>query len=469
MRILQVNCFYEKVGGAEVYMHLLADELRSRGHEVAIFAGSSERPLDEPLVRTVKREEYTPSALVRDPEVQDAFTSFARAFRPDLIHVHNMFAFPTDFVDSLSSLGVPVVQSVHDFNQLCPNSWNVWGDGTVCEGGPGAKCFEHSCGDNYPFDARKVLTGRLRYQAVPKSFDAFLCPSQFLADKLTAHGYPHAEGLPLWVDVDGLGGEPSDEELASERDPNRVVFIGRLVKEKGVRYLVEAVPHLRKLVPDSIVSIVGGGPEEEALHELGRKVAPGGGLEFVGRVPHEQVRRYFLTAACQALPSIWCENSPVSCYESYLLGLPMVASRIAGLPAMVREGETGLLAEPRNPVDLAEKLARVLTDDELRAKLSAGCRESVARFSRDRHLDRMLAVYDEVLARGPQRPSGAPPALDPELVHSVDATVRQLADVEEWALGMKGHIDWLEETGQAGQPVQKFGRHLVRILKQKLR
>ena len=110
----------------------------------------------------------------------------------------------------------------------------------------------------------------------------------------------------------------------------------------------------------------------------------------------------------------------------------------------------GRIYKVRELARMAEKLARVLTDDALRAKLSGGCRAAVARFSRDRHLERILGVYDEVLARGARRPAGAPPALDPELMLTVDRTVRQLAEVEEWALGMKGHIDWLEETGQAG-------------------
>ncbi|MHC4895239.1 MAG: hypothetical protein ACYTFV_18255, partial [Planctomycetota bacterium] len=152
MRILHVNAFAGEVGGAEVYLHAVMDELRSRGHEIAFFAGAT-------------------------------FREFAAEFKPDLVHLHNMHHFPVGMLVEAANAGAPVLQSAHDIGYLCPNSWCVWPDGTVCEGGAGAKCFEHGCEANYPYDARIVLSNKLRYEVIKRTARGLHCWSQFMADK----------------------------------------------------------------------------------------------------------------------------------------------------------------------------------------------------------------------------------------------------------------------------------------------
>jgi glycosyltransferase involved in cell wall biosynthesis len=468
MRILQLNTFWDRVGGAEIYLHGLVDALRERGHDVAVFASSLERELDEPQARVVKRPEFDGARLVRDEALTRALRELVARFRPELVHAHNLAAFPVELVAELRALDLPMLQTVHDFSVLCPNSWCVWPDGTVCEGGPGAKCFRHGCEENYPYDGRVVLAAHLRYRLIPKTFDAFLCPSRYLADKLGEHGFAHAEGLPLWIDADGA----TRPVAPAERDPDHVLFLGRLVKEKGVAYLVEAMPHVRARRPAARLSIVGGGPEREPLERLAARLGVADAVVFHGKVPHADVQRFFASATVQVLPSIWCENSPVTTYESFLTGLPMVASRIAGLPAMVREGETGLLATPRDPADLAAKIVQVLADPELQRRLSEGCTAALARYTREKHMARLLEVYDEVVARHRARaaaPAETPAIGDDDLIASLDRLFADHSKLERWALDMKAHIDYLESTGMAGKPVQRFARHLYYLAKSRLR
>ena len=458
-RILQVNAFYAKVGGAEVYMHLLADALRDEGYEVGIFGGSPESHIDEPELRVFTRPEFDAARLVRDPALSEAFSSFAARFRPDLIHVHNINSLAADFAQTIGRVGVPVVQTVHEWGQLCPNAWCVLPDGTVCEGGPGTKCLQHGCEANYPFDGRILTASILRYNLIPRTFQRFLCPSQALADDLARHGYPATEGLPLWVELDEVAGQE-----APERERDHVLFLGRLVPEKGVEYLVRAMEHVRKARPSATLSIVGGGPELERLEALAGELHLSDGVVFHGKVPHEEVKAYFGRATVNVLPSIWCENSPVTCYESYMAGLPMVASRIAGLPAMVVDEETGLLANPRDPADLAEKIVRVLGDDDLHARLSEGCRKAHAHFTRERHMARIVEVYGEMLtaAELPNAPSDRGPNHRLDSDDSIDIlhrTVEEYCKIEKWAIDMKKHIDWLESK-EKPSVIERLGKKL---------
>ena len=441
MRILHVNAFAGEVGGAEVYLHAVMAELRSRGHEIAFFAGDEQRSERTHDTCIVQRPDFDAEKLVHDEELEATFRQFAAEFKPDLVHLHNMHHFPVGMLVEAANAGAPVLQSAHDIGYLCPNSWCVWPDGTVCEGGAGAKCFEHGCEANYPYDARIVLSNKLRYEVIKRTARGLHCWSQFMADKFEEHGFPEPFVQPMWVE----GGEkaPRSASELPEREPRRVLFLGRLVPEKGVEYLVRAWPTVLAKYPDAALSIVGGGPEEERLHGIAREVGLDPASVFTGKIPHADVEEHLVRATCQVLPSIWCENSPVTTYESYLTGLPMIASDIAGLPAMVRPGETGLLAKPRDAEDLAAKLCEMLGDTELQARLQQGCLDSIERYTKQIHFDGLLAAYDRVLAAGP---NDTPVDLD--LLASSDAFMKRFFEVEKWALDMQKHIQWLESQAR---------------------
>jgi glycosyltransferase involved in cell wall biosynthesis len=457
MRILEVNTFASPVGGAEIYMHTLVDELRRRGHAVGVFAGSPDEDVDEGERRIVKRPDWSGRDLVHDAALVEAFERFARAFAPDLVHCHNLHSFPVSFLSAARRLRVPLVLTAHDFGLLCPNSWCVRGDGTVCEGGAGAKCFAgHGCEQNYPYDGRVVLSVKLRAELAKRVFDRVTAPSQYLADRLAAHGFRGALGLPLWVDTTKAASLPQ----GVERESDLVLFVGRLVREKGVEFLVRAWPLVRAARPTARLLVVGGGPELERLRALAAELGLDAAAVLPGKVPHAEVQGLMARATCQVLPSIWCENSPLTTYESYLAGLPMIASDIAGLPAMVRPGETGLLARPRDPQDLAARILELLGDRALQQRLAAGCRASVARFSRDVHMERLVALFDEVVAAGPRPDGDGAPLPDDDLLAAADAFYKKFGDVERWALDMKGHIDYLENKGEPQPTVRALVRHL---------
>ena len=143
MEILQVNSYADVVGGAEVYALALTRELRARGHRVRFFGTSERRSADDEHERVVRRTPYDARLLVHDAAVRDALAETLSRARPDLVHLHNVYAFGLDVIETLAASGVPMVQTVHDAHLICPNSWCVWPDGTPCAGGIGAQCFQH--------------------------------------------------------------------------------------------------------------------------------------------------------------------------------------------------------------------------------------------------------------------------------------------------------------------------------------
>jgi len=458
MRILEATTFFRPAGGAEIYMHQVAGGLRERGHEVAIFAGDPSEGRRDAQTCVVERPDFHAGRLIRDPELNEAFEDFCADFQPDLVHLHNTYSFPAEFPTVIAAAaaksGAPVCQTVHDWSLLCANGWCVvppseTEEFRVCEGGPGKKCFERGCEANYPYDARIVLAAVMRLEAARAAVTNFTAPSAFLTGMLGEHKLGPAHALPLWIEPDSFGGlDVFEAALAEvERDPNRMLFVGRIDKEKGLDFLIRALPQMLAANAQARLSLVGDGSELEALRALAAELGVAHAVEFHGRVPHDEVVRFLARAAVHVFPSVWCENSPLTCYECLLAGTPMAASDIAGLPEMVREGETGILFRPRDVDHIAERLGGLLGNTELQARLSDGCRARVAAYSKSAHLDQLEVVFDEARTLGPKP---APAAFAPDLVTSMHAVLDKAKEVEDWANGMHGHLMHLEAQKKKG-------------------
>lgn len=98
------------------------------------------------------------------------------------------------------------------------------------------------------------------------------------------------------------------------------------------------------------------------------------------------------------VPSVWPETFGIVAAEAMGHGIPVVASRIGGLQGNIRDGESGLLAEPGNVADFADKIARVWADPELARRLGRGARDHALQlFSHQSHFDRLMRIYQDVL------------------------------------------------------------------------
>ncbi|NOT31859.1 MAG: glycosyltransferase [Planctomycetes bacterium] len=415
MRILQLNTYADPIGGAEVYALTLTRELRQRGHVVGFFGTSPKREVDDEHLRVVRRPLYDPLLLWREPAVRLALQAFVRRLQPELIHVHNVHSLGLDVLEALGALGIPTVQSVHDFNMVCPNSWCVRGDGSVCPGGIGAQCFQHGCQKNYPFDAEVVLHALLRHRALSCIVDVSICPSRSLAERMEHHGRKGVVHIPNTIEP--IAGSGTDQRQAKE-----LLYVGRLTPEKGVDYLLQALPLIREHDPEVHLTLVAGGSPSTKVVERVRRIA---GVSLFLDVPRAELGRFYSTATVCVLPSIWCENAPLVALECLAAGLPMVASHIGGLPELVEDGVTGFTFRPRDPVDLAEKTRRCLAlGTEARARMSAALRERSSRFQLAPHVTRIEQLYREVVRRqhGPVAPAIA---LDGDLLAVLEQLTRE--------------------------------------------
>ena len=165
------------------------------------------------------------------------------------------------------------------------------------------------------------------------------------------------------------------------------LFVGRLSVEKGVQTLASAAD----LLPDAQLRVAGDGPESALLDGAN-------GITRLGSLPGEVVRQEMNRAMALVIPSIWYENFPRTIVEAFATGLPVIASRIGALADLVRDGETGLLFEPGNPHDLAEKMTWALVNPGAMADMGRkALLQYEAEFTAERNYAQLMAIYADVI------------------------------------------------------------------------
>jgi glycosyltransferase involved in cell wall biosynthesis len=210
---------------------------------------------------------------------------------------------------------------------------------------------------------------------------------------------------------DGAARGAARAELGA-REPDDVVVgtVARLVVEKGYRELFEAARRLRTSAPAARVAAIGFEEKDkaDALGADDMDAAKADGVRFLGA--RDDVDRLLAGMDVFVLAS-YREGYPRSAMEAAAMGLPIVATDIRGCRQVVEHGVTGLLVPARDPVALADAIARLVTDAALRASMGAAARERATRlFDQQRCIDTTLSVYGRLLTRrGVPLPSGLAP------------------------------------------------------------
>ena len=175
-------------------------------------------------------------------------------------------------------------------------------------------------------------------------------------------------------------------------DDEPVVGIAsRLHRVKGHHVLLPAFQRVLATCPTARLLVVGDGPERPRLETQARTLGVESRVSFVGF--QEEVPAHLRLCRVTAIPSVHPEPFGLVAVESLAAGVPVVASRIGGLPEIVTDGVAGLLVEPDNPEQLAQALLRILTDTSLAAELAARCVRESQRFAMEHHVKQMEEVF----------------------------------------------------------------------------
>lgn len=177
-----------------------------------------------------------------------------------------------------------------------------------------------------------------------------------------------------------------------------VGILANLRDMKGHRDVVEALPAILAGRPDCVFLFAGRDDSGGEIARLARERGVEGAIRFLGY--YRETPELLAVMDAFMLPSTW-EGFPVSILEALHAGVPVVASRVGGIPEQIEDGVDGLLIEPRSPGQIAEIILRLAADPGSRERLgAAGAARAVRDFGLEAMAGRMESVYGRVLARG---------------------------------------------------------------------
>ena len=400
MKILFVNKFLYPRGGAETYFLKIGEELARRGHGVEYFGMYDEKNTvgNSLHLATTNMDFHAagpekllyPFRIVYSREAKRKLKEVIAAFGPDIVHFNNInFQLTPSVICAGAECGVPMVQTVHDVQMLCPNHMMMeYHSKKLCEDCMGKKskwpCVKKRCiHGSLPKSLIGAVEGTL-YECSPvyDKIHRFICPSAFLEEKLL--NVPRFRGKTVMLHnflskVSDAGGWPKGDY---------VLYFGRLAEEKGIDRILEAC----RLLPDIPFVIAGGGPLEDLCKNC---TLPN--VKYVGFKTGKELEELVAGALFTLHLSIWYENCPLALLESQSLGTPVLCNRIGGIPELVEEGKTGILNDAFTPEAYAETIAALYADKALLSEMAQNClRKRESMMTLERYCDKLLALYTEV-------------------------------------------------------------------------
>lgn len=408
MRILHVNKFLHRRGGAEGYLLDLAALQRRSGDEVAFFGMDHPENDQECAGTPAPYAEFDPppggarakavlaGRMIWSRSAARGMEQALAEFRPDVVHAHNIYhQLSPSVVHAAARRGVPVVMTLHDYKLACP-TYQLLDDGrpcTACIGGGLWQAARRGCrdGSRAASAVAAVEVGLHRRLGAYDGVRCLIAPSRFLADTMAAAGvYP--DRLRVLANFTDL-----DVPVRSGPATGAVVYAGRLSAEKGVDTLLRAIGLVARELgpaPEVLLDVAGDGPDRSALEALALEVAPGR-VRFHGRLPRAELTTVVADATVSAVPSRWHENQPLAVLESFALGVPVVTTDLGGLPELVDES-TGWVRAADDVAGLAEALVEALRDPAAARCRGRRAREiAERRHDPGRHLAGVRDIYEE--------------------------------------------------------------------------
>lgn len=393
-RILIANKFYYPRGGDCIVAMNLERLLKEIGHDVAVFAmqypenidsgWNSYYPSQVDFAGSISKKLKAAKRLMGWGDIKDAFNKILDDFKPEIVHLHNIHSYLSPVLAQLAKKrGCRVVWTLHDYKLVCP-SYACLLNEKPCE-----KCIghgkshvvkNHCMKGSLAASVMAYIEARKWNRSVLDHYtDAFICPSQFMANKMKKDDFNPEKLHVVCNHID-----PEKLALFNSIDFDRedyYVYVGRLSPEKGVETLLNVASKL-----PYTLKLAGDGP---LFDKLQQQYSGKTNIEFLGRVDAKQVAELLCKARFSIMPSECYDNNPLGVIESLCAGTPVVGARIGGIPELLNE-DNGITFTSGNRQEMTTAINKAFTTGW---KHDAIKEVANLRFSPNEHLKQILAIY----------------------------------------------------------------------------
>lgn len=365
-------------GGWSTY-HLATALEEADGVALTVLAVNQDKVDDEGL-------EVETASVPRLPN-ERAYRAIAKEIREreddyDVVQGQHSLTIPP-----LASVASPTAGVVRDYWPTCYRTTlrDRWGNNHLdC----GTRCVASTTASWHVLSPYKFFNHYNR-QRLAKQVDFLATKSDFVGDRLRAHGFENADTVHDFVT------DAFTEDVGTEGEGD-IIFFGKFTRNKGPQVLVEAIPDVLETYPEQRFTFFGideNGFREE-LASRAEKLGIAENTEFLGYLPFEEVKARINGAKATVHPSQWHEPLSRVCIESMALGTPVISTATGGSPEIVEDGRNGLIFSGKE--DLVSSLERI-QDGEFREELSQGALDTVDRhFSKETVVERWKEIYADL-------------------------------------------------------------------------
>ena len=408
MKILFVNKYYHPSGGPETVLLQSKEKLESLGNEVILFSMQHPRNLETRYSKYfVCNVDYNGSNSLFNQarmslnifyslEAKKKMELLLDEEKPDLAHLHNIYhQISPSILPVLKKKNIPVVMTLHDFKLVCPNYTFLRG-GQVCEECEGKhfyKAVKYKCVKG---SYLKSLTCAVEmylhklFRIYERSVDRFIVLSQFSKERFIRYGLPEDKliFLPNYIEIPSL---PKSE--APER---YILFFGRLSDKNGIFTLIKAMRQL----PEIKLLVLGEGEQQELILNYIRENEMDN-IKILGFKQGEELRGLIRESYFTVFPNHGYHLCPMSILESFAYNKPVIGSNRGSIPELINDGIDGLLFEPGNVEDLAEKIKYLYRHPLLAQKMGISARKKVEeKYSEEEYYYKLFDLYNDLIKNG---------------------------------------------------------------------
>ena len=368
---------YPYPGGVVKHIFYLDKEFRRLGHDVRIIAACSDEVGDVPpqVIKVSGSIVHIPAAgsvarITLSPRVYRRVKKILKQEQFDVIHLHEPMT---------PALPLAVLRHV----PLSPQSVVV---GTF-------HAYRESAHPGYDYvkSIFEPFFGRL---------DGRIAVSEAVREYLTPYFPGDYRVIPNGIDLERFG-DPALRPLERFDDGKlNILFVGRLEKRKGFKYLLQAFAQVKKAVPEARLIVVGAYDKEDkepfVLYARQHRLRD---VRFIGQVSEDDLPRYYRTCHVFCAPSTGFESFGIILLEAMAAGKPIVASDIDGYRGVLADGEEGLLVQPEDERRLADALIRLLQDPAMRERMGRQGQATATDYAWQKVAQQILDYYQELLER----------------------------------------------------------------------
>ena len=394
MKICLISNLYPPnvLGGAEVSVKKVSEELVKKGHEVIVITTPfSENDVE--IINGVKIYQVKPlnlyeiyhhpnqSMLLKplwhiidlwNPYDERIIKNILKTENPDIVHIHNFKGLSLSSFAPAKSLKIPLVFTAHDYSLVCMRANLLNSSGEICKN-PSALC---------------KIYNQIQKHLAKNKVDLLISPSQFVINKLKSNGLfkdVKSKKIPLGIEL------KDNEKFEKDYSQTNILYVGNLGEHKGVHILLKA---FRKIENMNIrLDIVGKGLCSEKLKLMSQN---DNRIKFHDFLEGKELLKMYVHSNLTVVPSIWYDNSPMVIYESFSYGTPVIGSKIGGIPELIEDGFNGYLFEAGNVNELQQLLETLIDSPETLEKLEQGTYESVQKYTMEKHIEQLEKEYQKL-------------------------------------------------------------------------